>query len=156
MEKFDYIVIGGGLAGDHAEAIRENDPLGSIDIITDENHLPYDRVPLSKTYLTGNMPEDALYIKKSDFYEKQQITIIKDRKAVPLDPKNHIVKLNDGLECSFKKLLLSTEGHARHLLFPVLIWRIFSILGQSKIQRQSKNDAGIQECDCNWRRIHRL
>ncbi|MGI0065435.1 MAG: FAD-dependent oxidoreductase, partial [Nitrosotalea sp.] len=64
MEKFDYIVIGGGLAGSHAaKTIRENDSLVSIAIITDENHLPYDRVPLSKTYLTGNMPEDALYIK---------------------------------------------------------------------------------------------
>ncbi len=119
MEKFDHVIIGGGLAGGHAaKAIRENDPLASIAIITDENHLPYDRVPLSKTYLTGNMPEDALYMKKSDFYEKQRITIIKDRKAVSLDPKNHLVRLNDDSEFSFKKLLLATGGHARHLTLP--------------------------------------
>ncbi|MGI0060689.1 MAG: FAD-dependent oxidoreductase, partial [Nitrosotalea sp.] len=116
MEKFDHVIIGGGLAGGHAaKAIRENDSLASIAIITDENHLPYDRVPLSKTYLTGNMSEDALYVKKSDFYEKQRITIIKDRKAISLDPKNHLVRLNDGSEFSFKKLLLATGGHARHL-----------------------------------------
>lgn len=119
VEKFDYVIIGGGLAGGHAaKAIRENDPSGSIALITDENHLPYDRVPLSKTYLTGNMKEDSLYVKKADFYEKQMITIIKDHKAVSLYPQNHLVKLDDESELSFKKLLLATGGHARHLTLP--------------------------------------
>lgn len=61
MEKFDYVIIGGGLAGGNAAiSIRENDPNGTILLIANENHLPYDRVPLSKNFLYGSMPKEAL------------------------------------------------------------------------------------------------
>jgi NADPH-dependent 2,4-dienoyl-CoA reductase/sulfur reductase-like enzyme len=61
------MIMGGGLAGGYASiSIRENDPKGSILLIANENHLPYDRVPLSKNYLYGKMPREALYFKKQD------------------------------------------------------------------------------------------
>ena len=60
MKNSDYVIIGGGLAGSHAaQAIRKNDPDGSILLVSDENHLPYDRVPLSKDYLMGKMKSIA-------------------------------------------------------------------------------------------------
>ena len=45
----DYLIVGGGLAGASAiEGIRERDPKRSIAIIGAEEHLPYDRPPLSE------------------------------------------------------------------------------------------------------------
>ncbi|MFZ0184653.1 MAG: FAD-dependent oxidoreductase [Nitrosotalea sp.] len=74
MKNFDYVIVGGGLAGSHtAQAIRKNDQNGSILLITDETHLPYDRAPLSKNYLVGKMKSEVLYVKQSDFHADQKI-----------------------------------------------------------------------------------
>jgi 3-phenylpropionate/trans-cinnamate dioxygenase ferredoxin reductase component len=119
MKNFDYVIIGGGLAGSHAaQAIRENDPNGSILLITDENHPPYDRVPLSKNYLTGKMKSEVLYVKQSNFYADQKIELLVGSKATKLDPKNHIVDIGSGTQVNYKKLLLVTGGQVRRLSIP--------------------------------------
>lgn len=112
----DYLIIGGGLAGANAAAaIRENDKNATIVIVTDENHIPYDRVPLSKNYLFGKMKRDVLYVKKQDFYTSEKIQVVSGRKAANIDPKNHTVKIDDGTEYMYKKLLLATGGRVRKL-----------------------------------------
>ena len=119
MKNFDYVIVGGGLAGSHAaQAIRENDQNGSILLVTDENHLPYDRVPLSKNYLLGKMKSEVLYVKKSNFYADQKIELLVGHKATKLDPKNHVVDMGDDSQISYKKLLLATGGQARRLSIP--------------------------------------
>ncbi len=119
MKEFDYVIIGGGLAGGNAAiSIRENDKAGSICIITDEKHIPYDRVPLSKNYLLGKLKREVLYIKKPDFYTTQKIELITNTRATGLDSKNHIITINDGTNIFYKKLLLATGGQARQLLIP--------------------------------------
>src|SRR5574338_982857 len=116
MKNFDYVIIGGGLAGSHAaQAIRENDSNGSILLVSDENHLPYDRVPLSKNYLLGKMKGDLLYVKKSNFYADQKIKLLLGYKATKLNPTNNIVDISDGTQINYKKLLLATGGQARGL-----------------------------------------
>ncbi len=116
MKNFDYVIVGGGLAGSHAaQAIRENDSNGSILLISGENHLPYDRVPLSKNYLLGKMKSEVLYVKKSNFYADQKIELLVGHKATKLDPKNRVVDIDDGSQINYKKLLLATGGRARQL-----------------------------------------
>lgn len=119
MKQADYLIIGGGLAGANAAVtIRENDKNGRIVIVTDENHLPYDRVPLSKNYLLGKMKRDVLYVKKPDFYTAQKIELVISVRATGLDPKNHVVRISDGTDILYRKLLLATGGHARRLSIP--------------------------------------
>ncbi|MDE1816644.1 MAG: FAD-dependent oxidoreductase [Thaumarchaeota archaeon] len=119
MREFDYVIVGGGLAGGNAAiSIRENDTTGSICIITDENHIPYDRVPLSKNYLLGKMKREVLYVKKSDFYATQKIETITDTRVTGLDPKNHVVRISNETDIHYKKLLLATGGQARRLSIP--------------------------------------
>lgn len=49
-----FVIIGGGLAAAKAvEALRDNDFDGHIIVFADEEHLPYERPPLSKEYLAG-------------------------------------------------------------------------------------------------------
>lgn len=119
MEKVNYLIIGGGIAGSHAaEKIREKDQSGSIVVVNDEPYLPYDRVPLSKNYLLGKIKQDVLYIKKADFYKEKKIQVLTGRKAVSLDTQKRSVRLDDNSEILFEKLLLATGGQARHLSIP--------------------------------------
>ena len=56
-ERAAYVIVGGGLAAAKAvEGIRESDATGSIVVVTEENHLPYERPPLSKAVLKGDDP----------------------------------------------------------------------------------------------------
>jgi 3-phenylpropionate/trans-cinnamate dioxygenase ferredoxin reductase subunit len=115
-ESADYFIIGGGLAGGYAAvSIRGIDKSGRIIIVTDEEHIPYDRVPLSKKYLTGDIALSKLFFKKEEFYKSENIEVITGRSATELNIKEHIVKLDDGLEFSFGKLLLATGGKPRKL-----------------------------------------
>ena len=62
--KYDVIIIGGGQAGSMlAITLRQQKFLGSILLISDECHLPYQRPPLSKNFLTGITPKKSLYFK---------------------------------------------------------------------------------------------
>ncbi|MDE1763279.1 MAG: FAD-dependent oxidoreductase [Thaumarchaeota archaeon] len=116
IRKFDYVIVGGGLAGGNAAiSIRENDKIGSICIITDEKYVPYDRVPLSKNYLLGKMKREVLYVKKPDFYTTQKIELVTGTKVTGLDPKNHVASTSNGIDIYYKKLLLATGGQARRL-----------------------------------------
>ncbi len=113
------MIIGGGLAGGYASiSIRENDTKGSILLIANENHLPYDRVPLSKNYLYGKMPREALYFKKQDYYKSNKIQILSGKSVIVLDVKEKFLILDDKSQIHFRKLLLATGGLARHLDIP--------------------------------------
>ena len=54
----DIVIAGGGLAAVRsAQALREFGHRGRIMLLSDEAHLPYDRPPLSKSYLQGKMDD---------------------------------------------------------------------------------------------------
>ena len=49
MEQYQYVIVGGGLAGARAvQGIRKNDAQGSLALVSAEAHLPYERPGLSK------------------------------------------------------------------------------------------------------------
>ncbi len=111
--------MGGGLSALNAlEAIRERDTTGSVVLITNEEFHPYDRVPLSKGYLTGRVKRESLFPKKADFFEKQNIRVMIGKRADALDPHARTVSLEDGAEFQFEKLLLATGGRPRKLSLP--------------------------------------
>ena len=119
MEAIEYLIIGGGLAGAYASInIRKHDTNGRVLIITNENDIPYDRVPLSKEYLKGTLTKDKILIKTKEFYEQNTIELLLGAEVTNLDAKNHVVTLKDGKTFAFKKLLLATGGHARKLTIP--------------------------------------
>lgn len=57
------VIIGAGqAAGQAAASLRQEKYEGSITIIGDEPHLPYQRPPLSKQYLSGDQPVERVYL----------------------------------------------------------------------------------------------
>ncbi len=113
MPSYKYLIIGGGMTADAAIAgIREVDPNGSIGLICDENHPPYNRPPLSKGLWKGK-PLEAIFRQSS----KINAQIHLGRNAETIDPQSKQVIDDQGQSYGYEKLLLATGGSPRKLPF---------------------------------------
>lgn len=111
----NYVIVGGGIAGNAAaEAIREVDNAGSIVILTDELQRPYDRVPLSKTYLTGNLRR-APYLHHAEYYKQRDIEIRTDCGVKSINVDEKVVTDVNGNRIPYDRLLMATGGRPRPL-----------------------------------------
>jgi 3-phenylpropionate/trans-cinnamate dioxygenase ferredoxin reductase subunit len=117
-QDYRYIIVGGGLAGASAVAgIRAHDSKGSILLIADEKHLPYNRPPLSKKLWFGQQVEQIM-VHDAAFYEQQRAELMLGSRVVLLDAWQKTVTDNLGRAYSFEKLLLATGGIPRRLSIP--------------------------------------
>jgi 3-phenylpropionate/trans-cinnamate dioxygenase ferredoxin reductase subunit len=119
METYEYLIVGGGLAGQRAGVgIRKVDTEGSVALIADEPHIPYQRPPLSKGYLRGEEGLDKVHLQEADYYAQSGIEVINGVRAQAIDPGAQNVTLADGRTVGYGKLLLATGGRARRLPVP--------------------------------------
>tara|TARA_B100000700_G_C14987814_1_gene829733 strand:- start:507 stop:1697 length:1191 start_codon:yes stop_codon:yes gene_type:complete len=106
--KSNVIIIGGGQAGCMtAIALRKQKYKGSILIVNSEDHLPYQRPPLSKGFLLNQIQEDSLYLKTTKYFEKNNIKIKKNTTVSRIDTKNKKVVIDD-FEIAYDVLSIST------------------------------------------------
>lgn len=119
MEQIPYVLIGGGLASvAAADTIRRRDKTSRLMLISNEVHAPYDRVPLSKGYLLGEIEREQIFLRPARFYERNTVELALGQGATGLDIKAHTVTLADGRQIGFEKLLLATGGRPRRLNLP--------------------------------------
>src|SRR3989338_11116400 len=79
---YDYAIVGGGLAGVSAiQGIRELDAAGSILLVGEENHLPYDRPPLSKKLWFGKKKVEDIFLHDRAFYDQHAVALALGAKA---------------------------------------------------------------------------
>lgn len=113
MPNYTYLIVGGGMTADAAVGgIREVDPSGSVGLIGDDAHPPYDRPPLSKGLWKGK-PLESIW-RKAD---RGGVTLHLGRQARMLDPPNNRITDDQGTVYTFDKLLLATGGTPRRLPF---------------------------------------
>ncbi len=113
------VIVGAGQAGsDLTSALRQMGYTGRIVLIGDEQAPPYRRPPLSKAYLSGDIGEEALYLKPLATYTKQNVELRTGVKVVAIDRQAHTVTLDNGEIIKYDKLALTTGGHARRLPLP--------------------------------------
>jgi 3-phenylpropionate/trans-cinnamate dioxygenase ferredoxin reductase subunit len=113
------IIVGGGQAAAQAAlSARQHDFAGPITLIGEEASLPYQRPPLSKKFLAGEMPRERLLLKPEDFYRKREIELELDTRVKALDPGKRSVTLADGTEREFTHLILATGSAVRRLSLP--------------------------------------
>lgn len=118
MKKVDFLIIGGSAAGTTAaEVIRQLKPQASISVITDENHEQYSRVLLPH-YIRGKVQREQVFLKKAFWYQEKNIELIKGAKAVSLEPDSHRVKVSNGQEYQYAKLLIAIGGDVNRLNIP--------------------------------------
>ncbi|MGN6751707.1 MAG: NAD(P)/FAD-dependent oxidoreductase [Intrasporangium sp.] len=111
-----YVIIGGGLTAARAvEGIRESDPDGVITVVAEENHLPYERPPLSKGIMLGKDEEDVVFPHDKAWYDEQHVELRLGTAATAIDPDAHTVTLASGETVPFTKLLIATGSSVRTL-----------------------------------------
>src|SRR5512140_982354 len=111
MKHYQYLIIGGGLAGDAAvRGIRELDPEGSIGMFSMELNPPYTRPNLSKGLWKGR-PLEKVWRNTQQF----GIEMLLGHKVSQLDTQKKCVTDDTGEEYTYDKLLLATGGSPTHL-----------------------------------------
>jgi anthranilate 1,2-dioxygenase ferredoxin reductase component len=111
-----FLIIGAGPAGMRAaEVLRAGTADAEITLVGDEPHLPYDRPPLSKAFLTENLEAARLHLKPEHFYSAQRITLRLGVPAVRIDRVAKEVELADGARLPYDKLLIATGCRYRRL-----------------------------------------
>jgi 3-phenylpropionate/trans-cinnamate dioxygenase ferredoxin reductase subunit len=113
------VIVGGGLAGANAAfELRERGFAGRVALVSDEDRLPYERPPLSKTYLRGEEPLEKALVKAANEYEEQRVELIGGRRVEAIDLAARRVRLADGSELAYDGLLLATGSAPRKLDVP--------------------------------------
>jgi 3-phenylpropionate/trans-cinnamate dioxygenase ferredoxin reductase subunit len=111
------VVIGAGQAAVQlAASLRQGGYAEPITLVGDEPGLPYQRPPLSKAYMTGQMDEAGLLLRPGNFYEQQRIDLLTDTRATSIDRATKRVHLDKGAPITYENLVLATG--ARNRLLP--------------------------------------
>jgi 3-phenylpropionate/trans-cinnamate dioxygenase ferredoxin reductase component len=128
MKSVTYLLIGGGLASQRAAAgIRQYDRTGSILLVGQERHLPYDRPPLSKEFLQGKVPAEKVFLQPADFYHEKAVDLVLGQSVEHLDIVAKTVRLSgasgsgaspSGETVRFEKALIATGGRPIRLSVP--------------------------------------
>jgi 3-phenylpropionate/trans-cinnamate dioxygenase ferredoxin reductase component len=114
-----FIVAGGGVAGAKAaETLREEGFDGRVILIGAEPERPYERPPLSKDYLRGDVARETIYVHSDGFYAEHDIELRLGRRAVELDLRERELVLDDGEWLGYDRLLLATGADPRRLAIP--------------------------------------
>ncbi|KOG06936.1 NAD(P)/FAD-dependent oxidoreductase [Streptomyces viridochromogenes] len=109
-------VVGASLAGlSTVRALRAEGYDGGIVVVGEERHTPYDRPPLSKDFLKGDLDADALALGDADEYEDLDVRWLLGERAVRLDPADRSVVLAGGRQLRSDGVVVATGAGARML-----------------------------------------
>jgi 3-phenylpropionate/trans-cinnamate dioxygenase ferredoxin reductase subunit len=112
----DFLLVGGGIsAGNCARHLREQGADGEILIVGREPEPPYNRPPLTKTYVRGEETRDDIMFRPADWYEEQRVDLLTRTSVLSLDLESRVAKLSNKDEVRFDKALLATGSNVRIL-----------------------------------------
>lgn len=116
MPDFDALIIGAGHAGAQAAiALRQQGFEGRLAIVGDEAHLPYERPPLSKEFLSREKDFERILIRPAEFWQDKQVEMILGQRAEAVDAAAHSVTLSDGRVLTYGTLVWAAGCAARRL-----------------------------------------
>lgn len=111
------VVVGGGhAAAQFCASIHEAasaEPV-HLTMVAEEGYLPYQRPPLSKTWMKDENPQPA-WLRPASFYADKSIDVRLDTKVTSIDATTHTLKLSSGDTLSYDTLVLATGTRARTL-----------------------------------------
>ena len=95
MNHCNILIIGAGqAAGQLLITLKQNKFSGKITLIGDEEWYPYQRPPLSKLFLSGELEHSRLFIKQANFYNDLDITFRFNTRVKKIDTRNKIIDLS--------------------------------------------------------------
>jgi 3-phenylpropionate/trans-cinnamate dioxygenase ferredoxin reductase subunit len=113
------VIIGAGQAAAQAVAtLRAEGFGGSLTVIGDEPYAPYQRPPLSKTYLMGTLDRERLFLKPDQFYAEAKCELILNATVTTIKRAAKTVALDNGTTIPYDKLMIATGSRVRHIRAP--------------------------------------
>jgi 3-phenylpropionate/trans-cinnamate dioxygenase ferredoxin reductase subunit len=121
MSNHGVVIVGAGHAGVQAAAsLREDGYSGPVTLLSGEPDFPYQRPPLSKAFLKGEMDHAGLPLRGEKFFEEQRIDLRLGAVAARIDRVGRRVELADGAAAPYDHLILASGACARVLRAPGL------------------------------------
>ena len=115
----EIVVIGSGQAAIQAVmSLKRNEFTGSIKVIGEEDHLPYQRPPLSKDFLLEEYKPERVSLKKKEFYEENGVDLILGKRAESIDTILKEITLSDENKIRYNQLIIATGSRVRKLNVP--------------------------------------
>lgn len=116
MSNYDVIIVGTGHAGAQAAvALRQQGFTRSILMIGEEQHLPYERPPLSKEYFSGEKGFERILLRPEQFWQDKQIDLQLGQRVMQIDAQSHRILTHQDHEYHYGKLIWATGGKPRRL-----------------------------------------
>jgi 3-phenylpropionate/trans-cinnamate dioxygenase ferredoxin reductase subunit len=113
------IVIGAGhAAAQIVESLRGGGFGGTLILIGDEAHRPYDRPATSKELLSGGLELERVFLKRDQFYTDKNIDVRLGVTVTGIDRAAHRITLSTGEALAYDKLVIATGARARKLTIP--------------------------------------
>jgi 3-phenylpropionate/trans-cinnamate dioxygenase ferredoxin reductase subunit len=142
------VVIGGGQAGAQAvDTLRREGFHGRLVLIGEEDLLPYQRPPLSKKFLSGELALDRLFFRHRAFYDEHAVELKLGVRAARIAAHERRVTLSNGEEIAYDRLLLCLGSVPRTLTCPGSalpgIHYLRSVADVAKIQTGLKSGARV-------------
>jgi 3-phenylpropionate/trans-cinnamate dioxygenase ferredoxin reductase subunit len=114
-----FVIVGASLAGAKAaETLRQEGFDGRVVLIGAEDERPYERPPLSKDYLRGEVGREKVYVHDEGFYAEHDIELRLGRTATSLDASRRELELDGGERLRYDHLLLTLGAEPRRLSIP--------------------------------------
>lgn len=116
MTRPGIVIVGASYAGvSAAAAARDFGYRGAITLVGEENHLPYQRPPLSKRYLKGQVEDDQLTLRAQAFYRSAEIEFMRGVRVTSVDRGSRTIGFDSGNSLAYEKLILATGSRPRSL-----------------------------------------
>lgn len=120
MKSSKYLILGGGMVAGYAakQLVESGLKPNELTMLSADTSNPYERPPLSKSFLSGKDTETGILICTDDFYSVGGIEISLNTEADGVDPARKCVHLRSGDEIGFEKLVIATGARVRTLAVP--------------------------------------
>ena len=110
------VIAGAGhAAGQLVASLKRQKFDGQIVLVGDEAYLPYQRPPLSKKFLSGDLAAERLYVKPPAFYDDPQIELQLETLITKIDRDNKTLRTKNGDDIPYDKLILALGSRVRRL-----------------------------------------
>src|SRR6185437_5469142 len=120
MSGAKFVIAGGGMVAGYAakQLVEMGLKAGELAILSSDDAVPYERPPLSKSFLAGKDTEESIRINPEDFYREHGIEVRLGCVISGVNTDRKRLALDSGEEFSFEKLIVATGARPRILEIP--------------------------------------
>ncbi|MFW5692291.1 MAG: NAD(P)/FAD-dependent oxidoreductase [Chloroflexota bacterium] len=120
MRRYSYVILGGGVAAGYAadEFIERGLEPGQLAIISADDTVPYERPPLSKSFLQGEETASNILINDEQFYAENGIDVYLNSRVTRVEPSEKRLHIPGQEPINYEKLLICTGSHVNKLDIP--------------------------------------